>query len=96
MVQGRLLPGADRAGWQVVTRRNGHRDQDLALAKARLEAVFGPVEVLQVRPNPRPAGRRPEGNQVREETGQCALDLDGQQQKGVRRSPSAVDTRPGG
>ena len=45
-------------GSVVVTRRNGHRDQDLALAKARLEAVFGPVEVLQVRPNPRPAGQR--------------------------------------
>ena len=85
-------------GSVVVTRRNGHRDQDLALALARLQAVFGPVEVLQVRPNPRPARQRPGGNQAREETGQCALDLDGQQQEeeGVRRSPRAVDTRPGG
>lgn len=69
-------------GCRVVTRRNGHRDQDLALAKARIEAAFGPVEVLEVRPNPRPAGQRPGGNQAREETGQVVLDLDGQQQKG--------------
>jgi hypothetical protein len=66
-----------------VTRRNGHRDQDLALAKARLEAAFGPVEVLEVRPNPRPAGRSgPEGTQARDETAQIVLDLDGQQREG--------------
>jgi len=80
-----------------VTRRNGHRDPDLALAKARIEAAFGPVQVLQVRPNPHPVGqRRPaEDAQAREETAQAVLDLNGQQQKGVRRSPSAVDARPG-
>ena len=84
-------------GCRLVTRRNGngHRNQDLALALARIEATFGPVEVFQVRPNPRPAAqRRPEGAQTRDETAQVVLDLDGQQ-KGVRRSPSAVDARPG-
>jgi hypothetical protein len=43
----------------VVTRRNGHRnghrkghpDQDLAVVLARLEAAFGPVTVVQIRPN---------------------------------------------
>jgi hypothetical protein len=44
---------------RVVTRRNGngkgHRDQDLALVLLWIEAAFGPVEVLEVRPNPRPA-----------------------------------------
>ncbi len=46
-----------------MTRRNRHRtgnggrDQDLTLALARLEAAFGPVEVLGVHPNPRPATR---------------------------------------
>ena len=82
-------------GSQVVTRRNrkGNRDQDLTLALARLEAAFGPVEVLQVRPNPRPAGqRRSEGTQARDGTAQAVLDLDGQGE-GVRRSPSAVDAQ---
>jgi hypothetical protein len=82
-----------------VTRRNGNgkrrRDQDLALALLRLEAAFGPVEVLQVRRNPRPAGQDAGGNRARE-TGQASLDLDGHQPKGVRRSPAAVDARPGG
>jgi hypothetical protein len=97
ILQGRLLLGAGRMGCQVVTRRNGNRNRDLALAKARIEAVFGPVKVLEVRPNPHPAGHSgPEGNQAREETAQAVLDLDGQQQKGVRRSPGAVDARPGG
>ncbi len=87
MVQGRLVLGADRLGWQVVTRRNGngkgHRDQDLALALARLEAAFGPVEVLGVGPNPRPAAqRRPEGNQARDQTAQGLFDLDPQQREG--------------
>jgi len=84
-----------------VTRRNGkgHRDQDLALALLRLEAAFGPVEVLEVRPNPRPAEQRcsEEDAQAREkETAQAVLDLDGEQREGVRRSPRAVDARPGG
>jgi hypothetical protein len=82
-------------GCRVVTRRNrkGNRDQDLALALARLEEAFGPVEVLQVRPNPRPAEqRRPEGNQARDAAAQAALDLDSPGE-GVRRSPSAVDAR---
>ncbi len=93
MVQGRLLLGADRVGSAVVTRRKSNRDQDLALALARLEAAFGPVEVLQVRPNPRPAGQRsPEGNQARDAAAQAVLDLDGQGE-GVRRSPDAVDAR---
>jgi hypothetical protein len=69
-------------GWQVVTRRNGHRDQDLALALARLEAAFGPVEVLQVRLNPRPAGQPcREGKQARDAAAQCAMDLDRQQRE---------------
>ncbi len=86
-------------GCRVVTRRNGKgsRDQDLALAKARIEAAFGPVQVLEVRPNPRPAGQSPEGTQAREKTGQTVLDLDGRRRwEGVRRSPGAVDARPGG
>jgi hypothetical protein len=87
-------------GCRLVTRRNGngkrHRDQDLALALLRLEAAFGPVEVLQVRPNPRPAGQDAGGNQARERTDQPSLDLDGHQPKGVRRSPGAIDARPGG
>ncbi len=63
-----------------MTRRNGkgNRDQDLALALLRLEAAFGPVEVLEVRPNPRPAEQSLGGNQVRDETAQAVLDLDGQ------------------
>jgi hypothetical protein len=80
-----------------VTRRNGkgHRDQDLALALLRIEAAFGPVQVLEVRPNPRPAGQpRPdEGAQARKETAQAVLDLDGQPREAVRRSPGAVDAR---
>jgi hypothetical protein len=83
-----------------VTRRNGkgHRDQDLTLALLRLEAAFGPVQVLEVRPNPRPAGQDAGGNQTREETAQAVLDLDGHhhQPEGVRRSSDAVDARPGG
>jgi hypothetical protein len=63
----------------VVTRRNGNgkRDQDLALALLRLEAAFGPVQVLAVRPNPRPAGQpRPDQDtQAGQETAQAALDL---------------------
>jgi hypothetical protein len=89
------LLGAGQVGSAVVTRRNrkGNRDQDLALALARLEAAFGPVEVLEVRPNPRPARQRsPEGNQARDKTAQAVLDLDGHRE-GVRRSPSAVDAR---
>jgi hypothetical protein len=68
-----------------VTRRNGksHRDQDLALALLRIQAAFGPVEVLEVCANPRPAGHSgPEGNQARDQTAQRALDLDGHQQEG--------------
>lgn len=86
-----------------MTRRNGksNRDQDLALALLRIEAAFGPVKVLEVRPNPRPASQPcpDEDAQAREETAQAVLDLDGhqqQQRRGVRRSPSAVDARPGG
>jgi hypothetical protein len=65
-----------------MTRRNGKgdRDQDLSLALLCIEAAFGPVEVLQVRPNPRPAfQRRPESN--REQAAQTVLDLDGYQQQ---------------
>jgi len=67
------------------------------VALLRIQATFGPVEVLEVRPNPRPAGHSgPEGNHARDQTAQCALDLDGPPtRKGVRRSPSAVDARPG-
>ncbi len=80
-------------GSAVVTRRNHHRDHDLALALAHIEAGFGPVEVLEVRPNPRPARQpSPEGTQARDGTAQAVLDLDGQGE-GVRRSPSAVDAR---
>jgi hypothetical protein len=88
-----------RWGCQAVTRRNGKgkRDQDLALALLHIEAAFGPVEVLEVRPNPRPAGQSgPEDAQAREETAQAVLDLDGRQREGVRQSADAVDTRPGG
>ena len=85
--------GADRVGSAAVTRRNHHRDHDLALALAHIEAGFGPVEVLEVRPNPRPARQpSPEGTQARDGTVQAVLDLDGQEE-GVRRSPSAVDAR---
>jgi hypothetical protein len=80
-----------------VTRRNGksHRDQDLALALLRIEAAFGPVEVLEVRPNPCPAGQPcPDEDAQEQETAQVVLDLDGHQEReGVRRSPSAVDVR---
>jgi hypothetical protein len=81
-----------------VTQRNGKdkRDQDLALALLRIEAAFGRVEVLEVRPNPRPDGQSPGGNQARKETAQAVLELDGEQREGVRRSPTAVDARPGG
>ncbi len=75
---------ANRVGRAVVTRRNGkgQRDQDLALALLRIQAAFGPVDVLEVRPNPRPAGQSPGGNQAREETGQAVLDLDGHRREG--------------
>jgi hypothetical protein len=67
----------------VVTRRNSHRDQDLTLALARLEAAFGPVEVLGVRRNPRPAAPPcREATQARDAAAQCALDLDSQQREG--------------
>ncbi len=57
-------------GSAVVTRRNHHRDHDLALALAHIEAGFGPVEVLEVRPNPRPARQpSPEGTEARDGTG---------------------------
>jgi hypothetical protein len=73
-------------GCQAVTRRNGkgRRDQDLALALLRIEAAFGPVQVLEVRPNPRLAGQPgvDEDAQAREETAQAVLDLDGQQPEG--------------
>jgi hypothetical protein len=78
-----------------VTRRNhhSHRDQDLALALAHIEAGFGPVEVLEICPNPRPAGQpSPEGTQARDGTAQAVLDLDGQGE-GVRRSSDALDAR---
>jgi hypothetical protein len=70
----------------VVTRRTGkgNRDQDLALALLRIEAAFGPVQVLEVRPNPRPAtGQRAVGNQAApDEKAQTALDLDGHREGG--------------
>jgi len=69
----------------VVTRRNGkgNRDQDLALALARIEDAFGPVQVLEVRRNPRPAtDQRAEDNQAPDETVHAVLDLDGHQQGG--------------
>ncbi len=69
-----------------MTRRNGkgNRDQDLALALLRLEATFGPVEVLEVRPNPRPSEQRcsDEDAQAREETAQAVLDLDANSVRG--------------
>jgi hypothetical protein len=68
-----------------VTRRNGkgYRDQDLAVALLRIEAAFGPVQVLEVRPDPRPATQqRAQGDQARDEAAQTALDLDGHQQGG--------------
>ncbi len=56
---------------------NGHRDQDLALAQSRIEAAFGPVQVLEVRPNSRPAEERPtQGSQAPQEAAQAVLDLD--------------------
>ncbi len=66
-----------------MTRRNGKRDQDLALALLRLEAAFGPVQVVAVRPNPRPAGQpRPDQDaQAGGETAQAVLDLDGHQEQ---------------
>ena len=63
-----------------MTRRNGNgdRDQDLALALLRIEAAFGPVQVLEVRPNNRPAARQPaQGDQAQEQAAQAILDLDG-------------------
>ena len=82
-----------------MTRRNGkgRRDQDLMLALLRLEAAFGPVQVLELRPNRRLAGLDAAGNQTRNGTTQAVLDLDGDHQReGVRRSPDAVDARPRG
>ena len=79
------MPGASQLGCQVVTRRNGngHRDQDLALALAHIQAAFGPVQVLQVRRNPHPARQRgPEGTQARDAAAQGALDLDSRQREG--------------
>ncbi len=56
-----------------------HLDPDLAVVLARLAAVFGPVEVLEVRPTPRRARRpHPTGERAAAGTGQGALDLDGQ------------------
>ncbi len=56
-----------------------HLDSDLAVVLARLAAVFGPVEVLEVRPNPRRSRRpRPTGERAPAGVGQGALDLDGQ------------------
>jgi hypothetical protein len=61
---------------------NGHRDQDLALALLRVEAAFGPVQVLEVRPNPRSALRqRAQGDQGPKEAAQAVLDLDGPQHR---------------
>jgi hypothetical protein len=63
----------------VVTRRDGkrNRDQDLALALLRIEAAFGPVQVLEVRPNGRPATQPHAGrSQAPDEKAQTALDLD--------------------
>ena len=75
-------------GSVVVTRRNGHRDQDLTLALARLEAAFGPVEVLGVRRNPRPAAQPcREATQARDAAAQRALDLDPQQREGGEAVP---------
>ena len=62
-----------------MTRRNpkGYRDQDLTLALLRLEAAFGPVQVLEVRPNPRRAEQGLRPDQTREETAQTVMELDG-------------------
>jgi hypothetical protein len=68
----------------VVTRRNrkGNRDQDLALALSRVEAAFGPVRVLEVRPTPRPAAKQPtDQSQAGDEAAQAVLDLDGDQDR---------------
>ena len=50
-----------------MTRRNGNgkRDQDLALALLRLQAAFGPVEVLEVRPTRARLDRMPGGTRGR-------------------------------
>ena len=56
-----------------------HLDPDLAVVLGRLAAVFGPVQVLEVRPNPRRARRpRPAAERAAAGVGQGALDLDGQ------------------
>jgi hypothetical protein len=59
----------------------GRRDQDLALVLGRLEAAFGEIEVLEVRPNPRPAlpsqERKPpgQGRDAQEAQGILAFDV---------------------
>jgi hypothetical protein len=67
-----------------VTARKGKRgcDEDLALALARVEAAFGPVEVLEVRPNPPPASPQRRAAADADHAGQGVLDLDGQQEGG--------------
>ncbi|HZD71410.1 MAG TPA: hypothetical protein VFA45_21635 [Actinomycetes bacterium] len=64
-------------------RRRGRPDQDLALALARVEAAFGAVQVLEVRPNPRRSGlSSPDGKSpAREQATQAALDLDQDQEQ---------------
>ena len=75
------------------------RDQDLALVLARLEAAFGPVTVLEVRPHPQAASRRrpagpAEQNGAAQAQGVLALNLDlDDEREGVGRSPAAVDAR---
>jgi len=96
----RLGPARRQQGAGVSAGRCGRRRQDpeLVVVLARLEAAFGPVEVLEVRPNRRPARRgRPAGSAAvggrGEETVQAVLDLDLDRREAVRRSPGAVDTR---
>jgi len=56
-----------------------HLDPNLAVVLARLVAVFGPVQVLQLRPNPRRARcPRPAGEQAAAGVVRGVLDLDGQ------------------
>src|SRR6266536_3987426 len=74
------LPPA-RLGPPSPARRRGraavswHLDPDLAVVLARLAAVFGPVQVLEVRPNLRSRRPRPAAERAAAGAGQSALDL---------------------
>ena len=81
-----------RRGRADVRRRQiGRQDPDLAVVLARLAAAFGPVEIVEVRPNPRSARPAPAAAQAHTQAAQGVLDLD--RGEGVRRSSDAVDAR---